>query len=182
MSGDTRVLGLDDLKRRFAQLPTQFGKKVLRKGAGAGARVIKVAQIAGAPKKTGRLKSAAIIKFVRERSNDNQATYIVTFRQGRRQQALKRGRGKSAKLVNLDAYYARFVERGHRNVARFKGKYTDYRLRGGRRLTGLSARRKASNTSTPPHPFFAPALRASQSAALDAEVMAMEVEAKKLLG
>lgn len=173
------VTGLDELKQKFAALPGKIGKKVLRKGAGAGAQIVKAAEIAGAPVKSGRLKAAFIVKFVRESSNDEQATFIVTVRQGKKQRQLKRGRGKNAKIVDLDAYYAKWVERGHKNVAR--PKKTDLRLTGRRRRSNIAARRAASNSVTPPHPFFAPALSRSQTKALDAMVKTMTDETVKAI-
>ena len=173
------ISGLDDLKQKWAALPDKVGKKVLRKGAGAGAQVVKAAEIAGAPVKSGRLKAAFLVKFVRELSNDDQATFIVTIRQGKKQQQLNRGRGKNARLVNLDAYYAKWVERGHKNVAR--AKKTDLRLTGRRRRRNLAARRRASNSVTEPHPFFAPALQSSQAKALDAMVSTMSTEIAKAI-
>lgn len=173
----TRIIGLDELKGRFAQLPTEIGKKVLRKGAGAGARVIKAAEIAGAPEKSGRLKRAAIIKFVREQSTDDQALYVVTFRQGKKQQAVKRGRGAKQTIVNLDAFYAKWVERGHRIVGRRKKGGTK-RARG----RALRALRSASSGRVLGLFFFAKALAASSDKALRAQVDTMLTEIRKLPG
>lgn len=162
----TRVLGLEDLKAKFKQLPTDAGKKVLRRMASAGAKVFKPAIVAATPRKTGRAQAAVLIKFVREQSNDEQSTYIATYRMGNRQQQVKRGRGKNARFVNLDAYYIRFVERGHRKrVGRLRGR----KLRNAQ--GGMVAGRF----------FFARALRESNEKALDAMIDAGNAEMKKLI-
>lgn len=179
----TRLLGLDELRRTFAQLPGDLGKKVLRRGAGAGARVIKPAVIEEAPQAarphrkgvpTGVLKRAAIIKFVREQSNDEQATYIVTFRQGKKAQ--RAGKGGT----NVDAYYAKYVERGHKIVPRSKRIGIDRR---GRAINAVTKRQrqKESNRFVPGKFFFAKAVERTQAAALRAMVETMNEEVRKVL-
>ena len=184
MAVTVTVHGLPELKAMFARIPAEVGKKVLRRGVSAGTKIVKKAVLIRTPiskageRKRGKfavqpgtLRRALLIKFVREQSGDTQAMYFVTFRQGRTQQ--KGGR---------DAYYAKWVERGHKNVARYKGKYTDYKIRGRGRLHGLTLRRKAATTYTPPHPFLAPGFAASQGQATRAIVDTMLAEIKKLPG
>lgn len=106
MAETIKVLGLPELRQYLASIPPLLATKVLKKGVAAGARVVKVAaqkQIGTDPKtRTGTLKRAAIVKFIRAESNATQVEYIMTFRKGKREQ--KKGR---------DAFYASFVEFGH---------------------------------------------------------------------
>lgn len=62
--------------------------------------------------------------------------------------------------ISGDPYYWRWVEGGHKIVARFKGKYTDYKQRGRGRLTGLNARRRAATGFVPGVEFLLQAYRA----------------------
>jgi HK97 gp10 family phage protein len=159
------VKGLEELKAKFAQLPKDMNAKVLRSGVAAGARVVKTAAIANAPigdsrrgHVAGTLKRAAIIKFLPAASNDTQVEYIVTFRMGKRQQRFHR-----------DAYYASWVEFGHKIVPRsakalnLKGLLRNKRTLASRR----EAARRAGNR-VPPHRFLGPAWEATKDAALQA--------------
>lgn len=179
----TKIIGLDELKARFALLPTDISKKVLRKMGSAGARVIKTAVIAGTPVAAqphrrgvspGLLRRAAIIKFVREQSSVDQATYIVTYRQGKKAQSI----GK--RQVNLDAFYARWVERGHKIVPRSKRVGT----RGGKARYAESkrARQQKAAGRVAGLFFFAAALRVSQAKALTAMVDTGSSEIRRLDG
>lgn len=162
----TRVLGLDELKAKFKQAPTDVSKKVLRRMGSAGAKAFKPAVIAATPRLTGRAKAAVIVKFTRENSNDTQATYIVTYRTGKKQQRVKRGRGKNARIVNLDAYYIKWVERGHRKrVGKKRGK----------------ALRQAGGGMVPGKFFFAKALRETHDKALRGMIDTGNTEMKKVL-
>lgn len=156
------VKGLEELKAKFAQLPKDLNAKVLRSGVAAGARVVKAAAIANAPigdsrrgHVAGTLKRAAIIKFLAAGSNDTQVEYIVTFRMGKRQQRFHR-----------DAYYASWVEFGHKTVPR-SAKAVNLRglLRNQRTLR---SRRRAASERVPPHRFLGPAWEATKDAALNA--------------
>jgi len=119
------IAGLAELTARLKRLPVQLQKTIVRKAIGAGAQVIKKAAIARTPigkgpvkrgggrvTQPGVLRSAALVKFIRERSNDQQAVYIITYRRGKKAQRI----GKNA--TNKDAFYASFVEFGHRIVPR----------------------------------------------------------------
>lgn len=168
------VKGLPELKAKFSLVSAEVGKNSLRKGVSAGAKVVKAAVKSAAPlrkqivgrrgskpgRAPGTLKAAVIIKYVREQSGPDQALMIVTVRQGRA--------GSKSKLVaSKDAYYGKFVERGHRIVTR-RGKSV----------------RKAQRTSggiVPPHPFMAPAFARSKDQAVSAMVSVMAEELKKIV-
>lgn len=104
MSETVKVAGLAELRANLQALPAEIQQKVLRRGVAAGAAVIRAAAKNLAPVKSGTLRRASIIKFIRKESNATQVKYIVTFR-----------RGKSQQKSNRDAFYASFVEFGHRS-------------------------------------------------------------------
>ena len=139
MSEIVHVKGLTELKRNLEQLPAKLGAKVLRKSVGAGAQVIKAATIRNVEphNRSGTLARAAIVKFVREESNDTQVYYVVTFRRGKRYQSKVTKKGRLT--LDRDAYYAAFYEFGHKIVAR-RGKggrtVTQRRLASGGRVEG----------------------------------------------
>jgi len=116
------IQGFEDFKRQLAQLPGRVGRNVLRGAVNAGASVIRKEAVLRAPQYTGSvqaghpppgtLKKSIYQKQIAELSNAVQQTFYVGVRQGKRQQAVKRG--KSA--LNLDAFYGRFVEFGTSNM------------------------------------------------------------------
>ena len=159
------VQGLAELEKRLAALPTLLARTALRKAVSKGAAVIRdaaraAAPIAAAPHRRARgvvvapgtLKRAALIRFVRELSNDQQVEYIVAFRRGKRQQK-----------GNRDAFYAPWVEFGHR-----------IRPRRGAKGGG--------GGSVPPHPFFGPAFADSKYRALQVIEDTLRTEIAKVDG
>ncbi len=112
------IHGFEDFKRQLAQLPGRVGRNVLRGMVNAGATVIRKEAVLRAPEYTGpiseghppagTLKRAVYQKQIAELSNAVQQTFFVGVRQGKKQRAVKRGKN----VVNLDAFYARFVEFG----------------------------------------------------------------------
>lgn len=136
------VHGLPELKAKFQALPAEIATKVLRKGVGAAAVLLRNAAQTGAPisaaarrrgsglkTEPGTLRRAALAKYLSDESNGAQIVYIVTFRKGK-------GLQKSGK----DAFYAGWVNFGHRIVPRSAN------LRYGRnqRFTRLKNRRAAA--------------------------------------
>ena len=114
----TALVGFEDFKRQLAQLPGRVGRNVLRGAVNAGATVIRKEVVSRAPQYTGpvaaghpppgTLKKAVYQKQIAELSNATRQTFFVGVRQGKKQQTVKRGKS----IVNLDAYYGRFVEFG----------------------------------------------------------------------
>ena len=167
------VKGLQELKARLDALPKEVAQRGLRRAVAAGASVIRAAAKKAAPvaagpirrgggKETapGTLQRGAMAKFIKAESNDTQVFYIVGFRQGKRQQ-------KS----NRDAFYASWVEFGHKIVPR-RGK--------GARKGTLARNRRQATASVPPHPYFAPAWEANKQNALDAIQKRLTSELQKL--
>lgn len=117
--------GTAELAAALRALPGDVSNKVLRKSAIAGARVVRdavksLAPVSGGLKRRssgkltppGTLRRAVVLKFAKEKSGSEAATYVVTVR-----------RGKSAQKSNRDAFYFSWVERGHR-IAHVRGVYT----------------------------------------------------------
>lgn len=142
------VQGLRELHLKFAQLPGDLQKKGLRGALSAAARQARDAARALAPRgkgpkrrngqtvPAGTLKRSALVSFDRKQSNETQAVYIVTFRRGKKQQK-----------GNRDAYYASWVEFGHRIVPR-KAKASSWKRRRGLVSRFSLAGRRASATGT----------------------------------
>jgi len=169
------VKGLDELKALFARLPVDVRTKVIRRGVSRAASEVKKAAAAAAPQASrpiprgksrpatqpGTLKRAAIIKLLRELSGEDQIAYGVTFRQGRKAQA--KGR---------DAFYASWVERGHKIVPRSAKVRT---LQGKRRSAVALAKRRAGASGFVPGRFFlAQSFGATRARAI--EVMVREFD------
>lgn len=166
------VQGLPELQRRLKQIPINVASKVLKKGVASGAGVVRKAAKSAAPasklprrrggrvSQPGTLKRSAIIKFVRENSSATQTVYIVTFRRGKKEQQKQR-----------DAFYASWVEFGHKIVPR-KG-------RGGR--ASLRRRRAGATGQVRPHKFLTPAFYNSAGGALEAMKNKIATELGKVL-
>ena len=119
----SRLEGGDALKAALLALPAAVEAKVLRKSAIAGAKVVRDAVKANAPvgngprkrgsgltTPPGTIKRAVILKFAKELSDKDSATYVVTVR-----------KGKGAQKTNRDAFYWIWVEKGHRIVRKRGG-------------------------------------------------------------
>lgn len=117
MSVTVEVKGLRELRARLRQLPLDVRRKVANKAVGKAARLVKRAAVAATPLgATGTLRRAAITNYRRKDSTDDKTVYIVTYRRGKRFRERISKRGK--RIANRDAFYAPFVEFGHRIVPR----------------------------------------------------------------
>lgn len=163
MSDLRNVKGLDELNAIFRDIPIEAQKRVLRKGASAGARYVRDAVKAAAPTgkgpkrrkgevvAPGLLKKSAFYFFKRSNSNAGQAVFVVSFRK--------------------EAFYQAWVNNGHRIVPRArKSAAKTLRIR----------RRNASGT-VPPHPFFEQAVTAAANRALEIEVEVMGAEMSAII-
>lgn len=105
---EVKIHGLEELSRTLKALPEKVRKNILRRAVGSGAAEIRKQAKVNAPVRTGTLRRAAYIKYIREGSNTNQVTFITSFRKGKKEQKVgKRG-------LNRDAFYASWVEFGHK--------------------------------------------------------------------
>jgi HK97 gp10 family phage protein len=176
-----RVIGLDSLNAKFKQIPVDVARKVLRKGPGAAAQLIKRAARPFIHNRTGTLSRSLISKFLREESNDTQAVYIVTARKGKK---LQKGQkvGKGIRKTNLDAYYASWVEFGHKIVPR-RGKAEPFskRKRGVVGRGTLRARRAAATGFVAGRRFLTPALANNTNQAIEAMKTAIAREFDRVI-
>lgn len=115
-----KVDGLAELQRALLQLPGRVQRNGVRSAVNAGAALIRAAAKAKAPiyhgdvadghPPPGTLRKQIITKFIRELSGSTRTTYFVTVRRGKKYQKVKKGRNGG--VVNLDAYYWWWVEKG----------------------------------------------------------------------
>jgi HK97 gp10 family phage protein len=111
--------GLDRMLAEFRSLPNDMRERVMKGAVATGASVIRKEAIRLAPEWTGdvskghpppgTLKKAIYQTRMVEQCTQTNEVWIVDVRTGKRAQNVKRGKG----FVNLDAYYATWVEYGH---------------------------------------------------------------------
>lgn len=163
------IKGMAQLDAAFHALPERIAKNTLRGAVSAGAAVIRKEAILRAPiyqffplahpderVDPGLLKRAIYQAHVPEKSNATTQTFIVSVRSGPGQRAKKKGK----RYVNMDAFYASWVEFGHW--------YVPPRPRG---VTRKAHRRKFATPPglfVPAHPFMRPAVQAKQKEAVAA--------------
>lgn len=157
------IQGIPDLKEALLSIPDKLRKRALRNALAAGARVVQKAARRSAPtlnmdnafslsmyrrgqRKPGTLSKAISVRTSKMATRRGDVGVFVNVRPAK---GAKRG-AKSAH----DPFYWAFVEFGHKFVARFKGKYTDYKLYGRGRLTGISKRRRESTGRVLGRPFM----------------------------
>lgn len=95
------VHGLKELERKLRELPEKLAKNGLRAAVAAGSRLVASEARRRVPVDSGTLKRSIYTKQIREESNNQQQTFYVGSRHGKKEQA--KGR---------DAYYFPFVEFG----------------------------------------------------------------------
>ncbi len=157
MADIIQIKGLAELNQRLLALPQLMQTKVLRGAMLAGAKVVRDTAKANAPlgpgpkrryngniTPPGVLKRSALVKFDKSNSNGTQVVYLATFRKGRKQQK-----------ANRDAFYASWVEFGHKIVPR--------KSKSGK---GIALRRRGATGRVPPHKFLTPAFNSTQSQVL----------------
>ena len=108
MGSTVQVKGLRELGLQMRALGADMAGKVARQATAAGAGVARKAIKAGAPKDTGNLQAAIVMKRVKD--TPLAAEYIVAIRKGKTRdaKAAKRGEGRLGK----DAFYGGFQEFG----------------------------------------------------------------------
>ena len=158
MADTPEVRGFAEVLGRLASASLKLRRTISRKVVVAGARVIAAGAKRNAPRKTGTLRRAIFGHYSRKRSRTDVVTVaLVRVRSGNREGKRRVRQGKS----NRDAYYAGWVEFGHRIV--------------GRGRASIIARRRGAGKRVPPHPFLAPAYQSEgQKALLEMERVARE--------
>lgn len=152
---------LPDFKRQMEQAGKDF-IPIARAANRAAAVEFAKAVRRFAPKGTGRLRRAVVIKRMR-RIPAGMVGNIVGIRQGKSQQRIQRKRKGKRTSVNLDAFYWRFLEGG------WVPRRPKDALRGGRRTKSLQARRAlASGKGKVFHKFIQPAFQGAHGQALSA--------------
>lgn len=108
MASTVRVDGLRELGERMRKLSADMAGKVARQATAAGAKIVRDQVRVNAPKDTGNLAAAVVMKRITNSSLS--AEYVVAVRKGKRTDVAnaKSGQGKLGK----DAYYAHMVEFG----------------------------------------------------------------------
>lgn len=111
--------GFDQLKRELEQLPKAVREKLLKGATATACSVIRAEAVARAPFWTGdpqqghppagTLKKAIYQARVPGKCTVTKEVWVVNVRQGKKAQTTQRGR----QVVNLDAFYAKWVEFGH---------------------------------------------------------------------
>lgn len=108
MVTDVKISGLRELGQRMQALSADIAGKIARQATAAGAGVVRKQARQNAPRDTGNLQAAIVMKRVRDIALTEE--YVVAVRKGKTKdvKAAKAGEGRLGK----DAFYARFVEFG----------------------------------------------------------------------
>lgn len=143
-----KVTGIPDFKAALMSIVPKLRVRALANALRAGAREVQKGARSATPvinassaavrkgyRKPGTLKKAISVRNSKASRAEGNVGVFVNVRPAK-------GANRGWKNPN-DPFYWRFVHFGHKIVARYKGKYTDYRLRGRGRLTGLAKRRRA---------------------------------------
>lgn len=164
--GIEAVHGWKELSEALKTLPGKVAKGAVRRATAAAAKHIRDAVkgrtpvYSGSPRKgrnAGTIKRAVNMKSASELNTPTQVGYVVTILKGKKFQ-------RKGKRGGRDAYYAGWVEGGHKVVARGKSSKSVGR-------TGISARRRSSgvqNKQVTAQPFMKPAFEASWRGAIRA--------------
>jgi HK97 gp10 family phage protein len=178
MAGETKVLGVPNLRAQLEAVPERLRRRVLRNALAAGARVVRDAARRAAPvlkkfdkrRKPGTLKKAIT---VRTSKRDQRAGNVGVFVNVRPARGPKRFRQSTE-----DPFYWRWIEFGHRILPKSgKTKYTTV-VRTRKDGTSWSRtyksdaasirnRRRNATIRVPAIPFLRPAI-STLGAALDA--------------
>lgn len=165
---DACALEIDGLQQMLAELrslPDIMQKRVMKGAVATGCSVIRKEAIQLAPEWTGpvsqghpppgTLKRAIYQTRLTDECTATVEAWKVDVRRGKASQSVKRGKS----TVNLDAYYAAWVERGHYTRAPKRGVSKDARA---------AARALGVAHWVPAKPFMRPALDTKAQAAFDA--------------
>lgn len=147
--------GIEAVLDNLAQQSDKVQNRVARKAGLAGARVIVRKAKSLAPRKRGVLRRALVAHTSRKRTRPGVVvTALVRVRSGRKE---ARRVTKSGKSASRDAYYAGWVEFGHKIVRR-----------GERRASIRRRRGRSEDERVKGYPFLEPAYASTQQQTLDA--------------
>ena len=108
MAEAVRIDGLKELGEALKGLRLDMAQKAARQAVAAGAGVVRAQARKNAPKDTGNLEKAIVMK--RKRNTNLTEQYGVSVRVGKKSDVTRAKQGKGA--LGKDAYYARFLEFG----------------------------------------------------------------------
>lgn len=141
-----KVSGLPDLKAALAGVVPKLRVRAVRNALAAGARVVQKVNRQGVPtisassravrtgrRKVGTLKKAISVRTSKIARRNGDVGVFVNVRPAK----------KGMRGGPDDPFYWPWVEFGHKIIGRYKGAYTDYKVRGRGRLTGLAKRRRS---------------------------------------
>jgi hypothetical protein len=171
-----RVSGFPEVLARLDRFSDKVQTRISRKAVVAGAQIIARVARHGARRRTGVLKAAIFAHYSPKRSRKEQVVVaLVRARSGKKQRDRVSKKGK--KLADRDAYYAGWVEFGHRIVPRDlspDAKLVSKKERNRR----LKQRRSNSKTRVRDYPFLAPAYRGTKFLVLQKinDVVKSEIE------
>lgn len=182
MASKSEIVGVAELAQKFRGLSrameTRTSRVMVVAAGGVLKRRAKSIALAKGLKRSGAMIKNIAIKRETE-APAGTAQYNLGVRHGRdltKKQKAKPGTlavsktGRIVKRYEDDPYYWRWVEQGHKVVAR--ASTVDRR--------GIAARRRgATGATVPPHPFIAPALEEGRGDALQAMSNALDRELKK---
>lgn len=151
--------------------------EIVRSASRSAAREIAKEVRRFAPRHTGRLRQAVVIKRAR-RVPRGTVQYIVGIRQGFSNQHLQRIRKGQKTSVNLDAFYWRFLEGGW--MPRGPGNKLLGGRFGNRRKALERSRLRAGGARFVRHPFIGPAFSSASGRALSAFYRAMDQGLKEI--
>lgn len=152
MPADVEIKGLAELDRALQSFAGDLAEKFLAQGVSAGAKAIQDAIRAAAP-----VRSDTYAKRISRGSKATRAPGFLRSRIFRRRVAKASGTAISYVIgPNKGAFYAHFVEFGHRPPHRKAAL-------GRAHAAGI----ELGTRSTPAHPFIRPAFSASKGASLD---------------
>lgn len=168
-SASMQIDGLQQMLAELRSLPDVLQKRVMKGAVATGCSVIRKEAILNAPEWTGpvsqghpppgTLKRAIYQTRLTDECTATVETWKVDVRRGKAAQSVKRGKS----TVNLDAYYATWVEYGH---------YTRAPKGQSRRVEDRAVRAAARGLGVahwvPAKPFMRPAFDLKAKAAIDA--------------
>ena len=118
-----QMTGWAELQAELRALPEVLQRRIVKGAAGTAANIIKRAIIDRAPVYSGKvseghpppgtLKRSIYATRLSDECTATREVWLVGVRSGKRWREVTRGRGARAKTVNMDAFYAKWVEYGH---------------------------------------------------------------------
>lgn len=119
MDVEIKLQGFDELLSKLRDMPDNVARNAIRSAVAAGGRIIRdeakanIGRGGGFPDMdTGTLRRSMYVKYIREASGPQRATFYVGARQGYNARR-RTGSKKVQSGGKFDAYYAKWVELGH---------------------------------------------------------------------